>query len=254
VILADHLAGKEVLELAGAQTEIINVGKARGRHSKTQAEIHALILTHAKQGRTVVRLKGGDPFVFGRGGEEVDILRASGVACEVVPGVTAAAAAAASIQVPLTHREFARSVTFLSGHSAGDGAPDFSHIDLAALNNGTHTLAVYMAVATAPVLAGALLDAGWSASTPIIAVERASHPTERRVSTTIKTLLSEPERVGLVGPALILIGEVAGQPIAGDVVRIGDRTRASDSVSASAGSDADFETARLSEQALLVTP
>ena len=210
VILTDFLIGDGVLDYARREAQIISVGKSKGRHSKTQAEINALILSFARQGLTVVRLKGGDPFVFGRGGEEIDELRASGIACEVVPGVTAATAAAASLQIPLTHRDISRSVTFISGHVAGSGAPDFSHVDFAGLAGGRNTVVVYMGVSTAPFLGGALLDAGWSPATPVLAIERATHDSERRVATSLDVLGTQTAALKLKGPALLICGEVAG--------------------------------------------
>ena len=118
-----------MLDYARREALVISVAKAKGRHSKTQAEINALIVAYANEGKTVVRLKGGDPFVFGRGGEEIDILRASGIPVDVIPGITAATAVSASLQIPLTHRDIARSVTFISGHAAGDGEPEFDQMD-----------------------------------------------------------------------------------------------------------------------------
>jgi uroporphyrin-III C-methyltransferase / precorrin-2 dehydrogenase / sirohydrochlorin ferrochelatase len=220
VILHDGHVSEGVLDYARREAEIISVAKARGKHSKTQAEINALIVAHARAGKTVVRLKGGDPFVFGRGGEEVDILRASGIDVEVVPGITAATAASASLQIPLTHRDISRSVTFISGHAAGDGQPEFDQMDFAALANGRATLAVYMGLATAGVLARTLLDAGWSPATPIIAVERASQANERRVATSLDRLALDPASLGLSGPTLLLVGEVASLPAAGEIVHL----------------------------------
>jgi len=217
VVLYDGHVSPGVLALVRPEAELISVAKARGRHSKTQAEINALIVRLALAGRVVVRLKGGDPFVFGRGGEEVDVVRASGIPVEVIPGITAATAVAASLQVPLTHRDISQSVTFLSGHSAGDGAPDFEHVDFSALARGRATLAVYMGISTAGVLADRLMACGWAGTTPIVAVERASAPDERRVATTLAVLAAYPERLGLGGQSLLLIGEVAGLPLAGIV-------------------------------------
>ena len=217
VILHDGHVSAGVLEYARREAEVISVAKARGKHSKTQAEINALIVGFAQAGKTVVRLKGGDPFVFGRGGEEIDILRASGIPVEVVPGITAATAAAASLQIPLTHRDISRSVTFISGHAAGDGAPDFDQVDFAALANGRATLAVYMGLSAAGDLATKLLATGWSPATPLIAVERASQPNERRVSTTLDQLALTPAGLGLSGPTFLLIGEVASLPVNGPV-------------------------------------
>ena len=220
VILHDGLMGAGVLDHARREAQLISVAKARGRHSMTQAEINALIVAHARAGKTVVRLKGGDPFIFGRGGEEVDILRASGIEVEVIPGITAATAAAASLQIPLTHRDLSRSVTFISGHAAGDGRPDFDQVDFAALANGRSTLAVYMGVATAGILAASLLAAGWSPATPVIAVEQASQAGERRIATTLDVLAVDATRLRITGPALLLCGEVAGLDPAGIVERL----------------------------------
>ncbi|MGE8943230.1 siroheme synthase CysG [Leptospira interrogans] len=224
VILYDGLVGDGVLEYARREAQTISVAKARGRHSKTQAEINALMVAFARDGKTVVRLKGGDPFIFGRGGEELDCLRASGIPVEVVPGITAAVAAAASLQIPLTHRDISHSVTFVSGHAAGDGASDFDQVEFGALASGQATLAVYMGLATARALAEKLIASGWRTTTPVIAVERASQARERRVATTLAQLSEDPKRLGLDGPTLLLIGEVAALPSAGHVTHV-DRQR-----------------------------
>jgi uroporphyrin-III C-methyltransferase/precorrin-2 dehydrogenase/sirohydrochlorin ferrochelatase len=125
------------------------------------------------------------------------------------------------LQIPLTHRDISRSVTFISGHAAGDGAPDFDQVEFKALADGRATLAVYMGVATAGVLATTLLEAGWSPATPVMAVERASQPTERRVATTLDILAANPARLGLKGPAILICGEVAGLDPSGSVTRVG---------------------------------
>ena len=220
VILHDYLASEAVLVHARREAEIICVGKAKNRHSRTQAEINDLIVSFARAGKTVVRLKGGDPFMFGRGGEEIDILRATGIAVDVIPGITAAMAAAASLQIPLTHRELSRSVTFLSGHKAGDGGAEFDQVDFHALAKTQATLVIYMAVSTSGALALMLLAAGWSPATPVIAVEQASHPTERRVVTTLDVLATSPERLDLHKAAILIVGEVAGLDPAGAVTRL----------------------------------
>ncbi len=224
VILHDYLASEDVLAYARREAEVISVGKAKGRHSRTQAEINELIVHHARQGKIVVRLKGGDPFMFGRGGEEVDILRASGIAVEVVPGITAAMAAAASLQIPLTHREMARSVTFLSGHNTA-GEADFDQAEFRALADRRATLAVYMAVSTGHVLARDLIDAGWPATTPVIAVERVSSPHERRVAATLDVLASATNALGLAGAAVLIIGEVCSLDADGVVTHIAAEAR-----------------------------
>ena len=221
VVVHDGLMGAEVLDHARREALLISVAKAKGRHAKTQAEINALLVALAREGKTVVRLKGGDPSIFGRGGEEIEMLRASGIEVEVVPGITAATAAAASLQIPLTHRDFARSVTFISGHAPGDGAPDFDQVDLAALADRGATLAVYMGLATSRVLAQTLIDAGWSPAMPVIIASRISQAGERRIATTLDVLAAPSTVLDLTGPALMIIGEVAGLDAAGAVERIG---------------------------------
>lgn len=220
VILHDGLMGDAVLEHARREALIISVAKAKGSHSRAQAEINALMITHAREGKTVVRLKGGDPSVFGRGGEEVEALRAEDIPVEVVPGVTAATAVAATLQIPLTHRDHSRSVTFISGHSAGDGAPDFDQVDFAALANRQATLAVYMGLATSAILAERLISAGWSPKTPVIAVARATQQGERRIGTTLDVLAAREGLADLTGPALLIVGEVASLDAAGAVERL----------------------------------
>ena len=217
VILYDRLVGDAVLEHARREAELIPVGKAKGAHSLKQAEINALLIKHASAGKAVVRLKGGDPFIFGRGGEELDALREAGIAVEIVPGVTAGIAAAASLQIPLTHRDVSHTVTFLSGHEAGGEEPSFEHLDLAALAGGKNTLLVYMGVSTAGAIAKRLLDAGFAPTLPVLAVENASRDDERRVLATVADVAGHPERLGLKSPAVLIFGEVAGLPASGIV-------------------------------------
>ena len=188
VIFYDRLVGEGVLDHARREAELIPVGKAKGAHSVPQEEINALLIERALAGEIVVRLKGGDPFIFGRGGEELDALREAGIEIEIVPGVTAGIAAAASLQIPLTHRDVSHTVTFVSGHEAGGAEPSFEHLDLAALASGNNTLLVYMGVTTAGVIAKKLLEAGFRPGLPVIAVENASREDERRVRATIAEL------------------------------------------------------------------
>ena len=217
VVFFDRLVGEGVLDYARREAELVSVGKAKGAHSVPQSQINALLIERAKAGQTVVRLKGGDPFIFGRGGEELDALRAENIAIEIIPGVTAGMAAAASLQVPLTHRDVSHTVTFVSGHDAGGKAPAFEHLDLKALASGNNTLVVYMGVTTGAVIAQRLLDAGFRAGLPVIAVENASRPNERRVATTISAFAANPESLGLNSPAVLIFGEVAGLPASGVV-------------------------------------
>ena len=217
VIFYDRLVGEGVLDHARREAELIPVGKAKGAHSVPQEEINALLIERALGGQTVVRLKGGDPFIFGRGGEELDALREAGVEIEIVPGITAGIAAAASLQSPLTHRDVSHTVTFVSGHEAGGAEPSFEHLDLAALASGNNTLLVYMGVTTAGIIAKSLIEAGFRPGLPVIAVENASRDNERRVRATIAELAAGPERLGLNSPAVLIFGEVAGLPASGVV-------------------------------------
>jgi uroporphyrin-III C-methyltransferase / precorrin-2 dehydrogenase / sirohydrochlorin ferrochelatase len=229
VILYDRLAGTGVLEHARREVELIPVGKSKGDHSVPQHKIQELMIERARSGQTVVRLKGGDPLVFGRAGEELAALREAGIEVEIIPGITAGLAAAASLQIPLTHRDISHSVTFVSGHEAGGDEPSFDHLDLTALGKGESTLLVYMGVSTAGLIAGRLLDAGWKPSCPVIAVENASRDNERRVATTLAELAADPERLQLKSPAILIFGEVAGLPAAGlveDVLSLTEVRRA----------------------------
>lgn len=204
-VLYDALIDTSVLELAPAQARRIDVGKRCGRHAMNQAAISRLIVSLARQGAHVVRLKGGDPMLFGRAGEELEELRAAGIPVKVVPGVTAACAAAASLQVPLTHRAVARSVHFLTGHGADGEVPAHQWAALAASGG---TIAAYMASRTLGSVTASLIEAGLSPETPAVAVENASRPGERRLFGTLADLPGQLSEAGLTGPTLVLIGAV----------------------------------------------
>jgi uroporphyrin-III C-methyltransferase / precorrin-2 dehydrogenase / sirohydrochlorin ferrochelatase len=221
VIFTDRLAGKAVLELARPGAEIVSVGKSKGEHSVAQADIHAWMIAAARDGRRVVRLKGGDPFVFGRGGEEVEALRAAGIEVEVVPGVTAALACAASAQIPLTHREDAQAVTFVTGHAALGREPDLDWVSLARPNQ---TVVVYMGVGMAETIAHRLMAAGRSPDTPVSLIENGALPNELRVAGRLSDMATLIERAGITGPAVLVIGEVVA--LARDVVAGDGRTQA----------------------------
>jgi uroporphyrin-III C-methyltransferase/precorrin-2 dehydrogenase/sirohydrochlorin ferrochelatase len=205
VVLYDKLIGPEIIDYARRDAERIYVGKTKANHSKTQDEINALMAEHALAGRRVVRLKGGDPFIFGRGGEEMDYLQARGIAVEVVPGVTAAAGCAAAAGIPLTLRGTALAVTFLTGH-AKDGEPD---LDWASLAAGKQTLAVYMGVSTAGTVAQRLIEHGLDAGTPVAVIENGTRPEQKVVTARLEELARRLHDAGITGPALIIIGEVA---------------------------------------------
>lgn len=206
VIVHDGLVSAEILDLAPASAQRINVAKRKSRHTLPQDDINQLLVALALDGHTVVRLKGGDPFLFGRGGEELAACRAAGVECHVVPGITAALAASASAGAPLTHRGSAQAVTFVTGHAAPQdgvvGDPDLDWVSLARPNQ---TVVVYMGVSTAGLIALRLTEAGRAASTPALIVENASRADERRILTTLADLASAAE--GLKGPALLMVGE-----------------------------------------------
>lgn len=204
-LLYDALIDPAVLDLARPGTRMIDVGKRCGRHAMKQAAINQLIVRLARSGAHVVRLKGGDPFVFGRGGEELDGLRAAGVPVDVVPGVTAACAAAASLQIPLTHRDVARSVHFITGHGSDGAIPAHDWVGLAASGG---TIAAYMSSKTLTGLASRLIAAGLAPSTPAVAVENASRPDEAHQRGTLATLPSLLEARRFNGPTLVLIGAV----------------------------------------------
>ena len=207
VIVHDRLVGDGVLDLARRDAHRIFVGKARADHCMPQGDINDLLVRLAREGKRVVRLKGGDPFVFGRGGEELRACRAAGVACEVVPGVTAAVACAAATGIPLTHRDHARTVTFATGHTR-DGRLD---LDFAALARPGQTLAVYMGVTTLAALRDGLVAAGLPAGTPAALVERGGTEAQRVLRGSLGSVVAAAPGWHTGGPALLLVGEVAGE-------------------------------------------
>jgi uroporphyrin-III C-methyltransferase/precorrin-2 dehydrogenase/sirohydrochlorin ferrochelatase len=206
VILFDDLVSDEVLELARREAKRLLVGKRGGRASCRQEDINALMVTLARQGKRVVRLKSGDPMVFGRGGEEIEELERAGIPVSVVPGITAALAAAARLGVSLTHRDAARSVRFITGHARDGRLP--ADLDWPGLADPRTTLMVYMGGRTAGSLAGRLIAAGLSADTPCVAVASVSTSSETRWIGPLGDLGGEGARVSGEGPILIGIGAV----------------------------------------------
>jgi uroporphyrin-III C-methyltransferase/precorrin-2 dehydrogenase/sirohydrochlorin ferrochelatase len=206
VILHDRLVSDEVLGLARRDAERIEVGKRiGGNHDATQQRIHALMIELAQAGKHVVRLKGGDPFVFGRGGEELEALRDHGIDYDVVPGITAAVACAAHAGIPLTHRDHAQSLRLLTAH-ARDG--EASH-DWAALAQPGQTLVFYMGVSGLEQLRDNLVGHGLAASTPFALVENGSRPQQRVVAGTLAELPALARLHEVQAPALLVVGEVA---------------------------------------------
>ncbi|PTW96048.1 uroporphyrinogen-III C-methyltransferase [Achromobacter mucicolens] len=207
VILYDRLVSDEVMSLARRDADRVPVGKLPGEnHHATQARIHALLVEYAQAGRRVVRLKGGDAFIFGRGGEELEFLRAHGVRYEVVPGITAALACAAYAGIPLTHREHAQSVRLITAHCREDE----DNLDWPALAREKQTLAFYMGVGQLDLLTQRLLRHGRSPDTPFALVENGSRPEQRVVSGRLAQLPELARDHAVRSPALLIVGEVAG--------------------------------------------
>ena len=205
VILHDQLVSADVLALARRDAQFIDVGKQAGRHRVDQDGIHALMIEHARRGARVVRLKGGDPFVFGRGGEELQALRAAGIGYEVVPGITAANACAAYAGIPLTHREHAQSVRLVTAHCEQSA----DRLDWAGLAQDRQTLAFYMGVAGLERIRDRLIAHGRAAGTPFALVENGSRPEQRVITGTLADLPEVARTHAVRSPALLILGEVA---------------------------------------------
>jgi uroporphyrinogen III methyltransferase / synthase len=206
VLLYDALAGEPIVALAPPRCERIFVGKRAGEHALAQTEIEALMIAKAREGRRVVRLKGGDPFVFGRGGEEAEALHAAGVAFEVVPGISSALAAPAYAGIPVTHRANNTSFTVLTGHE--DPNKSASTIDWAKLAGPQRVLVMLMATANLREIARQLLAQGVPSRTPVAAIQDATRPTQRTAIATLATIADEVERCGISAPAVIVVGDV----------------------------------------------
>lgn len=202
VVVYDRLISAEILERIPATAQRVYVGKALGYHSVPQEGIHELLIAHARAGRRVVRLKGGDPYVFGRGGEEVQALQAAGIACEVVPGVTAASGCSAAAGIPLTHRDYATSCVFLPGHLANDAA---TH-DWRALARPGQTRVFYMGIQRLPHIAERLMAHGLSPETPAAIVRDGTRPSQTVLACRLSRLLQCAPAYG-PQPGLLIIGE-----------------------------------------------
>lgn len=206
-IVYDHLVGAGILDRARADAERIYVGKEAGKHTLPQEEINTLLVKLARTGKTVVRLKGGDPFIFGRGGEEIEELIEGGIDFEVVPGVTAASGMSAYAGIPLTHREHAQSCVFATGHlkDSKDGSVD---LDWAALARPRQTVVIYMGISTLKEICRQLIAHGLPADTPAACVRHATLPTQQAVVGTLGTLPAAVVAARLKQPALIVVGSV----------------------------------------------
>jgi len=201
VVLYDNLAAPELLQVVPPSAQRIYVGKKKSEHAMPQREICELLVQHARTGARVIRLKGGDPYVFGRGGEEVEALAAAGIEFEVVPGVTAALGLAAYTGIPLTHREHTSSVTFVTGHNP-------AQIDWTRIGH-SETLVIYMGLTTIGEISEKLIAAGRSPDTPAVVVQRATTPKQHTLFATLGTLKTTVEAEKIRPPATIVIGEVA---------------------------------------------
>jgi uroporphyrin-III C-methyltransferase len=207
VLLVDDLVSEEIVAFARPGARIVYVGKRGGCKSTPQAFIEKLMLMAAREGEDVVRLKGGDPFIFGRGGEEVEHLRAAGITVEVINGITSGLAAVTSLGVPLTHREHAHGVVFVTGHAKpGDTGTDWKAL-AATAHSARLTLVIYMGVSGSEHIQEELLS-GLPAATPVAVIQSASLPTQRHITTTLGALASAIRESGLASPSVIVVGDV----------------------------------------------
>ena len=206
VIVHDGLVNPAILALAHPDSELISVAKRRAHHTLPQDEISLLLVRIAQGGRDVVRLKGGDPFIFGRGGEEAEVARAAGVRVEIVPGISAANGAAAAAQIALTHRDASSIVSFVAGQCKG-----LKDQDWAGLAGKGRTLVIYMGVKTAPQIAEKLIEDGLAPDMPVAVIENGARPTMRVLRGPLAALPDIVAREKVVSPALIVIGEVTAR-------------------------------------------
>lgn len=206
VVVYDALVSPEILAMVSPKAEKINAGKRRGRHSKLQHQTTKLLIELAHDHAVIVRLKGGDPFVFGRGGEEMEDLIGAGVAVEVVPGITAGIAAPAYAGIPVTHRNYSSSVTFVTGHEAvGKYRPQ---VNWPAIATGSETIVIYMGVYNLHSIVPQLIAAGLAADTPIALVRWGTRPEQQELIATLATVVEQVEATGFSAPAVAVIGKV----------------------------------------------
>ena len=203
VVLVDDLVQRDALRHARAGARVIEVGKRGGCKSTPQAFIERLMVRLARRGCVVARLKGGDPFVFGRGGEEALALARAGITCDVIPGITAGIGVPAALGIPVTHRDVARGVTFLTGHSRDGGEPDWR-----ALRATGTTLVIYMGMRRVAALVAGMLEAGFPADTPACAIQNGTLDAQSEVVTTLGRLPAAAAAARLGGPAILVFGEV----------------------------------------------
>lgn len=205
VVVYDYLVSDEIMELVRRDADLICVGKRLGDHSVAQQDTNQMLVDLAKQGKKVCRIKGGDPFIYGRGGEEVQVLAANKVNYQIVPGITAAAGCSAYAGIPLTHRDHAQAIQFVTGHCKKDG----QELDWQSLAKPNQTLAIYMGVIKSPHIQAELLKHGRSANTPVAIIENGTRKNQRVITGKLGELADLITRNSVVSPALLIIGEVA---------------------------------------------
>ncbi len=205
VVVYDNLVGQGILDMARPGAELVYVGKQKNNHTLPQHEINALLVRLAQQGKQVVRLKGGDPFIFGRGGEELEVLAAENVPYEVVPGITAASGVSCYTGIPLTHRDYAQSCLFTTGHLK-DGS---LNLDWEILAHPRQTVVIYMGLGALPEISGKLVEHGRAASTPVAVVEQGTTRRQRVATGTLATIAERVAAQKFKSPCLIIVGEVA---------------------------------------------
>nr|WP_024967874.1 uroporphyrinogen-III C-methyltransferase [Pantoea sp. IMH] len=204
VVVFDRLVSPEILALIPATALSIDVGKTPGFHGLKQTQINQLLVELAAAGQQVIRLKGGDPFIFGRGGEEMSCIREAGIACHIVPGITAATGCAAATGIPLTHRDMAQSVRFITGHGK-EGRPDLAWHSL---RDARQTLVFYMGLTWCEALSEALIAHGRRADTPVAIIEKGTRPDQRVMVTTLGELAETVKRQSPQSPSLLILGDV----------------------------------------------
>ncbi|MDX2228801.1 MAG: uroporphyrinogen-III C-methyltransferase [Leptolyngbyaceae cyanobacterium bins.349] len=206
VVVYDALVSPPILAMINPQAEQINAGKRKGMHSLLQEDTTQLLIDKAQEAAIVVRLKGGDPFIFGRGGEEMEELVAAGIPVEVVPGITAGIAASAYAGIPLTHRKHSSSVTFVTGHEgAGKYRPA---VNWSAIAHGSETIVIYMGIHNLPAIVEQLITADLSADTPVALVRWGTRPEQEELRGTLATIVQQVDEAKFLAPAIVVIGSV----------------------------------------------
>jgi uroporphyrin-III C-methyltransferase len=206
VVIYDRLVGQEILHLAPENAEMIYVGKRTGKHEVPQDKITQLIVEKAQAGGNIVRLKGGDPFIFGRGGEEAEALAEKGIKFEIVPGISSSVAAPMYAGIPLTHRDYAASVAIITGHRAGDAEKPVDWVKIA---NAVDTMVILMGMESLEGIVCKLLDGAVNPKKPVAIVESGTYPKQRAIITTLENAVKDAQEKNIKPPSVIVIGEVA---------------------------------------------